>query len=131
MEEKEKDYRELLLIIINEGDLNKLIDFLKESAIILESVLSKIIHIFLIINIDQADDDGNTPLNIACQNGDYNIVKALIRAGAELNTQNRQGNTPLHYAKTYDYPEVMSILVKNGANETIKNLEGRMPWEGI
>ena len=43
------------------------------------------------------DQFRNTPLIIACQNGNARIVKALLRHGANIDAQNKQGCTGLHY----------------------------------
>ena len=47
------------------------------------------------------DQFGNSPLIIACQNGNARIVKAFLRHGALIDAQNKQGCTGLHYCIAY------------------------------
>ena len=49
------------------------------------------------------DQFGNSPLIIACQNGNARIVKALLRHGANIDAQNKQGCTGLHYCIAYGH----------------------------
>uniref|UniRef100_A0A8C0G4J8 Oxysterol binding protein like 1A n=1 Tax=Chelonoidis abingdonii TaxID=106734 RepID=A0A8C0G4J8_CHEAB len=41
---------------------------------------------------------GWTPLHLACYFGHGNVVKDLLKAGAEVNVLNDMGDTPLHRA---------------------------------
>ena len=49
------------------------------------------------IPVDVRDENGNSLLIIACQNGNKKIVKFLLRRGANMNLRNHKGNTPLHF----------------------------------
>ena len=44
-------------------------------------------------DIDQTDQDGNTPLFLAVTNKNVDIVEALLEAGANPEMGNRHGNT--------------------------------------
>lgn len=44
------------------------------------------------------DNDNVTPLHAAVYNGKRAVVKELIKANADLNTETKFGNTPLHLA---------------------------------
>ena len=74
------------------------------------------------------DPLGNSLLNVAVQCGCEEIVDALIKNGAYINTQNNQGNTPLHYAISYNFTKLVDLLMESGADETIKNLKRHTPW---
>ena len=65
------------MMLISKGETHKLIDLLWRVT----------------INLEKSDEDGNTALNIAAQNGNYEIVLALMKAGANMNTQNLRGNS--------------------------------------
>jgi ankyrin repeat protein len=58
------------------------------------------------VSIDHIDDNGNTLLHIAAQNGQKRIVKLCLRYGFSVNAQNHHGNTPLHFASGFGYKEV-------------------------
>lgn len=48
--------------------------------------------------VDIADNEGRTPLHIACALGNAEIVEMLLNAGANINARDNAGNTPAHYA---------------------------------
>jgi ankyrin repeat protein len=72
--------------------------------------------------------DGFTPLMLAAKdNDDPKVIKALIKAGANVNTEFMSGETALRFAAGHSKnPEVITALVKAGAD-----VNGRtMPdWE--
>ena len=49
-------------------------------------------------DINTKNSEGKTPLNCACYNDKFNIVKILIENGADINTKNSESKTPLNYA---------------------------------
>jgi hypothetical protein len=79
---------------------------------------------------DMRDEFGNSPLIVACQNGHKRCAKLLIKAGANVNSQNHRGNTALHYAHAYGYTSLSKYLVNKGADDTILNASGLTPYEG-
>ena len=48
------------------------------------------------VEIDAKDDGNNTPLNYACGEGYMQIVKLLLKNGANVNNRGYMGSTPLH-----------------------------------
>ena len=66
LREQEKQYEKMILLLITTGEADKLID-----------LLSKIN-----INLEFKDSDGNTPFNIAAQNGYADIARILLRYGS-------------------------------------------------
>ena len=42
--------------------------------------------------------DGRTIFHMACHEGYLDLVKFLLREGAEVKDQDDEGDTPLHYA---------------------------------
>jgi hypothetical protein len=81
--------------------------------------------------IDYQDDQGNTLLHIAAQNGNKRMIKIFLRRGISLDTQNLQGQTALHYLYGYGYADVGEYLVKKGANDSIRNKDGLTCYEGL
>ena len=81
------------------------------------------------IRID-ADDNrfefyaGSTPLHIASQNGNLQIVEYLIYKGAEIDAKNKLERTPLHYACINKHLKIVEYLISNGADLNSKDEYG-------
>ncbi|NWG28406.1 MAG: ankyrin repeat domain-containing protein [Ignavibacteriaceae bacterium] len=60
---------------------------------------------------------GWNALHYAAANGDAELVKYLIKHGANVNKATGEGSTPLFLAKLGEYDEVIKILKKAGAKE--------------
>jgi hypothetical protein len=69
------------------------------------------------INIHTRDQNQNTPLHIAADEENFEIVQILVENGADVNSQNIYGATP--YYLTHDV-EIREYLVANGANPNIQ-----------
>lgn len=54
-------------------------------------------------------------------------VKALLDAGAEVNTKNEQDVTPLHFAAQYGTGETMVQLIEAGADVNARDKNGKTP----
>lgn len=67
-------------------------------------------------NVNVKDLTGNTPLIYAAQNGNEDIVKILIDAGADINAQNIYNNSALVWAATWGRPHIVRILISCGAD---------------
>jgi ankyrin repeat protein/tetratricopeptide (TPR) repeat protein len=75
--------------------------------------------------IHQADQDGSTPLNIACWREMEDLVRQLVRMGANVNARGYNGDTPLH--KTTDNRKIARLLIENGARVNARNDDGQTP----
>jgi phosphoribosylglycinamide formyltransferase-1 len=91
--------------------------------------VKKILHKNPII-INRCNENGWTPLIVACHNGCLSTVKLLLDYGADPNICGSKGTTPLMYAKTpllhkknvkYD---ILKILLDNGADPNKKDYKG-------
>lgn len=51
-----------------------------------------------------------TPLMYTAKYGNLDMAKALIKAGADLKTENYKGRTALDYAKKYEQKEIYEYL---------------------
>jgi ankyrin repeat protein len=81
----------------------------------------ELVKLILKLGVDLAstDNDGHTPLHIACRSGDANITRILVRSGAKASIQDSTGRYPLHWLWMFendDIPDIASILVRAGAN---------------
>ncbi len=65
----------------------------------------------------------NTPLCIAIQKGEIDLVKKLLEYGADVNEKSF-GMTPLMVAARYNKVEIMKLLISNGAISTTKDEKG-------
>ena len=80
------------------------------------------------VNINSRDENGNTILAVACQNGNKRLVKVALRYGAQINACNFKGNTALHFCCRYGYSETLgSYLIGKGADKKIRNMDGCTP----
>ena len=70
----------------------------------------------LINNVDVIDERGYTPLIIAAYNNQYDAVKALLYAGADINATDGSGNTALMGACFKGYEDVAQLLIANEAD---------------
>eukprot|EP01041_Mallomonas_annulata_P007463 gene7463-15275_t len=82
-------------------------------------------------DINMTDENGNTALIIACQNGHMQIVQLLVEYGADVRTSNYKGNTPLHYCFAFSFQDLGEFLIQHGADEFAVNEEGLTCYEGL
>jgi class 3 adenylate cyclase len=75
----------------------------------------------------EAGPNGRRPLNWAAIRNDTAMIRALLDAGANINSANRTGFTPLHHAGEAASKEAATLLIINGANLTLKNRYGQTP----
>jgi len=64
-----------------------------------------------------------TPLCVAIQKGETDLVKKLIEYGADVN-ETSAGLTPLMVAARYNKVEIIKLLLANGAHTYIKDEKG-------
>jgi len=64
---------------------------------------------------------GNTPLHIAEEYNNINIIKFLVANGADVNAIGRFGNTPLYNAAINGHIEIVKYLVSQGADVNARN----------
>lgn len=74
------------------------------------------------------DHLGNTPLHCAVRAGSFDCVKALVRAGTDVNAMNRDDQTVLHLiAKAplaWDTLDIVGFLAGSQINATIQDKRG-------
>lgn len=76
------------------------------------------------------DNDGNTPLQVAAEQGHEEIVRRLLQTTMEkkgcVEWNDLKGLTPLHLAAYYGHQEVVECLIASGAD--INAAESRLGW---
>ena len=79
------------------------------------------------VDLEERDESGNTPLYGATMFDNTSLMKKLIDAGANINSQNEWKKTPLHLAATHQQIETVRLLVSAGANLESKDKYGSTP----
>jgi hemoglobin-like flavoprotein len=85
------------------------------------------------LSVNATDNDGNTALHFAAEEGNLEVVNALLAAGADPTLQVKLGEwgyTPLHHAARKGHKEIAEALVKadkKGKALRVKNRQGKIP----
>ena len=70
---------------------------------------------------DVVDNRNSTPLHFACDRGFIEIVKYLVKLGADINKQDINGDTPLVWAIARNHYDVAEYLIRKGADVNVLN----------
>ena len=70
-------------------------------------------------SIDQASNNGCTPLYVASSQGHLEVVRELVRGGASINQASNDGRTSLFIASSQGHVEVVRELLTAGADHTL------------
>jgi ankyrin repeat protein len=74
---------------------------------------------------DIGDANGRTPLSLAAEQGNLNLVKLLLNTGANISTRdNRYGLSPLHWAAFEGRKSTVEFLLERGADVNISDSSG-------
>lgn len=79
------------------------------------------------INVNLENKQKETPLFLAINNEDINIVKELVYRGADINKRNKGDLSPLMLCCKKNYQNIAELLIKKGANVNEKNILGDTP----
>jgi len=79
--------------------------------------------------INTRGDNWKTALSISSMNGDLEIVKYLIKEGANVNLIDKEYYSPLYYAVDKNHIEIVKALLENGASITIEKESTFIPIE--
>lgn len=80
-------------------------------------------------NVNTVGEFGVSALHKACSMGRHDIVRLLVRRGANIDLADVAGRTPVHIfsSKGRDYVDAVEFLVDNGASIYKVDLFGRTP----
>jgi hypothetical protein len=81
-------------------------------------------HIDYGTDLNQKDDYGSTPLNIAITFGKTDIANMIIEGGADLSVTTADGSTPLHSAAFFGRTEIVKTLIDKSVDLTAMNSYG-------
>ncbi len=68
-----------------------------------------------------------TPMHLACERSDLEMVKLLINKGAKVDSEDKEGMTPLFYAVLSKSVEICEYLLEKGANLEHTDCQHRTP----
>ena len=71
---------------------------------------------------------GNTPLLLACVNGNEEIAKYLLEKGSDGNQKNIKGMTCLHLSCVKGEYDLVKLLIEHKANIYIRDAEHMYPF---
>ena len=66
-------------------------------------------------NVNNADEEGQTPLMAACFKGHLEQVKAIIDRGAKINMTDDQNRSALFLASGFGFTDVVEYLLQSQA----------------
>jgi len=95
---------------VKDGDLERVKKLLKKPNIFKK--LFKKSNINPTIDVNHADSVGSTPLSVAAENGELEIVKFLLTVpGIDVNKGDNHETTPLYYAAKSGHHEIVRLLI--------------------
>ncbi|XP_039591569.1 ankyrin repeat domain-containing protein 45 isoform X1 [Polypterus senegalus] len=73
-------------------------------------------HVHFKEMLEVKDTMGRSILSQACMLGRYEVVRELVKCGANVNEKTERGYSPLHYAAIWGQMETLKTLLDLGAN---------------
>ncbi|XP_077414791.1 protein phosphatase 1 regulatory subunit 27 [Vanacampus margaritifer] len=83
------------------------------------------------VRVDTLFPSGMAALHEAVLTGNLEVVKLLVKYGADVNQRDEDGWTPLHMACSDGFPEIASYLLSLGASTKAENESGEKPADLI
>ena len=106
-----------LLAIAKKGDKEKFLEILNQIFSLPKDS----------ININFQDENGNSALHYACDEGNLKIVEILLKTNCETNLKNNEKKTALHLSSKRGYFDISKKLIENGALLNIFDSENNSP----
>lgn len=129
---------------IKKGDIANLQNLLVDPELCIDSSFGGVTALHLAASLDSeemcqlllsagacpegsADDDGNSLLHQMVKQGKLNMIRMLIKAGADIESSNVHGSTPINSAAELGLHEVVKELIDADCGVNRPNLRGRSP----
>ncbi len=77
-------------------------------------------------DVNQKDENGQTPLHYAAESGYTEVAQTLIERGARVESRDNEGRSPLHLAAETGYTPMMDLLITKGARVHSQDKNGRV-----
>lgn len=77
--------------------------------------------------LNDRDADGMTPLNLAAINGNYDIVKELLKRNADIHIGDFDNSQPIHLAAISGNVQIAELLMASGADVDEQDNNGATP----
>nr|WP_243435859.1 ankyrin repeat domain-containing protein [Acanthopleuribacter pedis] len=110
-------FEDICLLLINAGAETNAIDRTGNSSLTYAVRLGRKKCVSLLlqqphVKLNPKPYQTHTPLLMAIQAGDTDVVRMLVKRGADINHPNKQGETPVCAAVRQDRPEVLALLLR-------------------
>lgn len=79
------------------------------------------------LHINEADEEGTTPLMVAARSGSTDVAKKLFESGAKLYAEAKNGFMPLDLAIDYKHPDTVKYLIEAGVDVNRASSKGVIP----
>ncbi|XP_064627531.1 inactive serine/threonine-protein kinase TEX14-like [Lineus longissimus] len=79
------------------------------------------------IKVDAKNEDGQTPLFLACLEGHESVIDLLLRHDADPNLRSLNGSTPVHAAAFAGHVRTLEKLIEAGGDLRFHDNEDRLP----
>lgn len=76
------------------------------------------------LHLEETNNDGKTPLEVACTFGRLPIIEVLVQFGANVKAISERGYTLAHWAATWGSLDVLKYLLNSGVDLLGKNMHG-------
>ena len=124
-----RDYVKALVSLEKGGDPDR--QFARGRTLLMMAVVrndkemvERLLSLDVYADVNSVDEDGETPLIVACRKGYADIVKQLIKAGAKVNLQNNEGMSALMACAMNGNKAIARDLMIAGANRYLKDKNG-------
>ncbi|MFH1254659.1 MAG: ankyrin repeat domain-containing protein [bacterium] len=87
----------------------------------------QLIAVYAYLYVNRNNNKGQTPLHLAIDSKDTEIIVMLLGAGSNINEQDNNGNTPLFSACWIGTEKTVKMLIDAGANVNMQNYKGHTP----
>ena len=83
------------------------------------------------VNINEADNEGRTPLMTACSLGNIELAQILLNSGADVNATNKNNVTAMMIAADFAYVDIVNLLMAHGANAKMRDVHSMSAFDHV